>query len=270
LIALSGPSRLLLILRSLLSNVAFYLTTVVLLVFGAIPFLFMGQRAGMAYARAWARLSVFLTRIICGIRLELRGLEHVPDGGVIIAAKHQSAYETFALLVPLAFPTVVIKEELKWIPLFGLYTLTSGMIHVRRGGGAATLKALVERSREEAAKGRQIIIFPEGTRRPPAAPPEYHYGVSRLYRALDIPVVPVALNSGLFWPRRSFLRYPGTVVIEFLPPIAPGLDAKSFAARLQDTVEAASDRLLAEAAEADRPPPLPANARDRLAALKAR
>lgn len=266
--ALSGPSRLALVVRSLLANAAFYGTTTVMAIVGAIPILLMGQRIGMAYVRLWARLSVFLTRVIGGIRLEMRGLEHLPPGGAIIASKHQSAYETFALIVPLVFPTFVIKDELKWIPLFGQYTITSGMIHVRRGGGTATLRVLVERSRHELAKGRPIVIFPEGTRRPPGAPPQYHYGVTRLYRALDVPVVPVALNSGLFWPRRTLTRYPGTVVIEFLPPIAPGLDARTFAARLQETIEAASDRLLAEAAAGDRPPPVPALARERLAALK--
>ncbi len=256
------------VVRSLLFNAAFYLVTTVLLVFGVVPFLLMGQRTAMNYARFWARLCVSLLRVVAGVRLEVRGREHIPSGGAIVASKHQSALETFALLPLLPFPTFVVKRELKWVPLFGLYTITSGMIHVDRGGGAAALKSLVERSREEVAKARQIIIFPEGTRMTPGAPPDYHYGVVRLYRSLDVPVVPVALNCGLFWPRRSFLRHPGTAVIEFLPPIPPDLDAKAFAAALQETVEAASDRLLAEAAHQAGPPPLPEAARARLALLQ--
>jgi 1-acyl-sn-glycerol-3-phosphate acyltransferase len=174
-----------------------------------------------------------------------------------------------ALLPPLSFPTIVMKRELKKIPLFGLYTITTGMIHVDRGKGAPALRALAARGREEASKGRQIVIFPEGTRRPPGAPPDYHTGVALLYKALKVPVVPVAVNSGLYWPRRSLLRYPGTVVIEFLPPITPGLDSKSFLDKLQFVVEGASDRLLVEAARSANPPPLPPEARARLAALTA-
>lgn len=256
------------VVRSLLFNLAFYATTTVLLIVAAVPFLLMSQRTAVNFARLWGRICTFLLRVIAGVRVEIRGREHIPTGGAIVASKHQSALETFALLPPLPFPTFVLKQELKWIPLFGLYTITSGMIHVNRGGGASTLRDLVARSREEIAKDRQIIIFPEGTRRRPAAPPDYHYGVARLYKSLDVPVVPVALNSGLFWPRRSLWRYPGVVVIEFLPPIAPGLDVKNFAERLQTTVEAASDALLAEAAAAADPPPIPDEARDRLAANK--
>jgi 1-acyl-sn-glycerol-3-phosphate acyltransferase len=120
------------------------------------------------------------------------------------------------------------------------------MIHVDREGKTAALRALADRAREEIAKNREIIIFPEGTRRPPGAPPEYQTGIALLYRSLNVPVIPVALNSGLFWPRRKFLRYPGTLVIEFLPAIPPGLDPRSFLDRLKGAIEPASDRLIAE------------------------
>jgi len=120
------------------------------------------------------------------------------------------------------------------------------MIHVDREGGAAALRALSARAREEIAKNREIVVFPEGTRRPVDAPPEYETGIALLYRSLNVPVVPVALNSGLFWPRRSLLHYPGTIVVEFLPPIPPGLDSRAFLVRLQETIETASNRLIAE------------------------
>ncbi|MCP4380208.1 MAG: 1-acyl-sn-glycerol-3-phosphate acyltransferase [Hyphomicrobiales bacterium] len=236
-----------------------------MLIVGAVPFLLMGQKASIAYAQAWGRVSIFLARVLAGIRLEVRGQEHLPAGGSIVAAKHQSAMETFALLPSLTFPTFVVKRELVWIPLFGLYTIASGMILVRRGGGAAALRSLVERSRQEIVKQRPILIFPEGTRRPPGAPGKYHYGVARLYKSLDVPAVPVALNTGVFWPRRKFLRYPGTAVIEFLAPIQPGLDAKDFLDELETRIESASDRLLVEAAQAPDAPPIPSAVLGRLA-----
>lgn len=256
----------LIFLRSLLFNIVFYGVTAVMLVVGAIPFLLMGQRVGIAYAQIWGRVCIFLSRVLVGIRLEVRGREHLLPGGSIVAAKHQSAFETFALLPSLRFPTFVVKRELTWIPLFGLYAIASGMIRVRRGGGSAALRSLVERAKQEIAKHREILIFPEGTRRPPGVKGKYHYGVARLYKALDVPVVPVALNTGVFWPRRKFLRYPGTIVIEFLPPIAPGLDAKGFLEALEAAIETAADRLLVEAADAPDPPPIPAAVRARLAA----
>ena len=142
------------------------------------------------------------------------------------------------------------------------------MIHVDRSAGPSALRGLAKRGREEIAKGRQILIFPEGTRRAAGAPPDYHPGVAFLYRALGVPVLPVALNSGVFWPRRKFVRYPGTIVIEFLPPIAPGLDTRTFLAELEARIEIASDRLLVEAAESRPPPPLGHEAMARLAALR--
>ena len=252
------------ILRSLLFNTAFYVLTTVMLIFGAPFFLFCGQRVAVETARLWGRLSRFLLALLVGTRIEFRGLENIPDGGAIIAAKHQSALETFALLLPLSFPTYVVKRELTWIPLFGLYMIRAGMISVNRGGGSAALRSLLKRAETEATKGRQIIIFPEGTRRPPGAEPSYHYGVTRMYAGLKMPVVPVALNSGLFWPRRRFLRYPGTVAIEFLPPIAPGLPPKEFARALPEIVDEATDRLMAEAANAEKPPPIPDAAQTRI------
>ncbi|WP_291745339.1 1-acyl-sn-glycerol-3-phosphate acyltransferase [Bauldia sp.] len=255
------------IVRSLVFNLAFYVVTAIMLVIGVVPFLMFPQRVGVAYSQLWGRICIFLARLLAGIRLEIRGRENIPAGAAIVAAKHQSAYETFALAVPLTNPTYVIKRELKWIPLFGLYTTTAGMIHVDRSAGAGALRSLIDRAEEEIAKGRPIIIFPEGTRRAPGAGPDYHPGVSFMYKSLGVPVVPVALNSGLFWPRRRFTRYPGTIVVEFLPAIEPGLNLKAFGKRLEETIESASDRLIAEAASAPNPPPLSDEARDRIEGL---
>jgi 1-acyl-sn-glycerol-3-phosphate acyltransferase len=243
-----------LLLRSLLFNLAFYLMTTALLILPLPVYFILPQAFAMWVVRTWARAGIWLLRVLAGTRLEIRGREHIPAGASIVAAKHQSAFETFALVPLLPNPTFVIKRELKWIPIFGQYTIKAGMIHVDRSAGISALRYIANRARTEIAKGRDIIIFPEGTRRPPGAPPDYHPGVAHLYRALGANVVPVALNSGLFWPRRTFLRHPGTIVIEFLPPIPPGLDARRFMERLQADIETASEHLRREASGTRREP----------------
>lgn len=252
-------------LRSLAFNVAFYLVTTVML-FATLPFyFFLPQAKAMGVVRAWHRTNAWLLRVLGGVKSEVRGLENLPPGGCLVASKHQSAWETLTLVPVLPDPTFVMKAEIGKIPLFGWYTVHAGMIHVHREGKASALRALIERAREELAKGRQIVMFPEGTRRTPGAPPAYQTGIALLYRTLGVPVVSVALNSGLYWPRRKFMRYPGTIILEFLPPIPPGLDTKTFLARLESAIESGSDRLLKEAAKADPPPPFPREAAARLA-----
>jgi 1-acyl-sn-glycerol-3-phosphate acyltransferase len=237
------------LVRSLAFNVLFYLVLAILAI-GGLPML-VTRRGPMRLATLWARISLWLLRTVAGVRLEVRGRDKIPAGGCIVAPKHQSALETLAL-VPL-FPNFVyiLKRELNWIPVFGWYTSRAGMIPVDRGARSAALRAIAERSRRASAEGRQIIIFPEGTRRPVGADPVYKHGVTHLYSELGVPCVPVALNTGLFWPRRSFLRYPGTAVIEILDPIAPGLDAAAFRATLIGALESATARLVAEAGGAE-------------------
>jgi 1-acyl-sn-glycerol-3-phosphate acyltransferase len=214
---------------------------------GSLPiFLFLPQPYGMGVVRNWAKLCTVLHDKLAGVGMEVRGTENIPAGAAMVAPKHQSSFETFALIPLLKNPTIVMKRSIRWLPIFGPYTIKTGMIHVDREGKTAALRALAERAREEIAKGREIIIFPEGTRRPVDAPPDYQTGIALLYRTLNVPVVPVALNSGLYWPRRSFLHYPGTIVIEFLPAIPPGLDSRAFLATLQERIETASKRLIAE------------------------
>jgi 1-acyl-sn-glycerol-3-phosphate acyltransferase len=263
--ARSEPARAAVVVRSLAFNAAFYAATAVMLV-GTLPvYLFMPQWFAMGVVRTWAQLVTALLRVLAGTRLEVRGRENLPREGAIVAAKHQSAFETIALIPLLHNPTIVMKRSIRWIPVFGLYTIRSGMIHVDRAGQTAALRTLADRARQAIAAGREIVIFPEGTRRPPGAPPAYQPGIGLLYRMLGAPVVPVALNSGLYWPRRSFLHYPGTIVVEVLPAIPPGLDSRAFLARLQSDIESATDRLMAEAAAADPPPPLAAESAARLA-----
>ena len=165
-------------------------------------------------------------RVVCGIKVEYRGLEKIPPGALLVASKHQSLWETFALLPLFSDPAFILKRELQWIPFFGWYAWKAGMIPVDRGRRAQALADMTERARASSARGRQIVIFPEGTRRAPGAEPSYKFGIVHLYGETGIACLPIALNSGLFWPRRSFLRYPGTIVAEVLDPIAPGLEQR--------------------------------------------
>lgn len=231
--------------RSILFNALFYLNLVVLL-FVALVTLALPRRAVLRMAELWGRGSVWLLRVVCGTRMEVRGLNNLPQGALIVAAKHQSTWETFALLKFFDDFTFIVKRELMWIPIFGWCMWKGRMIPVDRGAGSQALTDMTARAKLEIGHGRQLVIFPEGTRRSPGAEPRYKFGVAHLYTEVGVPCVPVALNAGLFWPRRSFRKLPGTIVVEFLPPIAPGLDKESFQRRLQSDIETATARLVAE------------------------
>jgi len=239
------------LVRSIAFNVLFYLNTAMWLII-ALPTFFMPYRAIVAIAKAWGRTNLVLLRAVAGIDVEIRGREKIPRGPLIVAAKHQSAWETFALLPLFDNPLFIVKRELQWIPIFGWLMIKGRMVPVDRSAGSQAIPAMTARARTELATGRQLIIFPEGTRRPAGAEPRYRFGVALLYDAAGVPCVPVALNSGLFWPRRSIMRRPGTVLVDVLDPIAPGLDKDVFFARLQRDIESATARLLAEAKSAAR------------------
>ena len=233
-------------LRSLVFNALFYLVLAVYLVV-AIPTLLMPRRCIIGLARHWARTNLTLLRIVCGITVDWRGLERIPPGALLVAVKHQSTWETFALLTLFPDPTFILKRELLWLPFYGWYARHAGMIPVERGGGKPALMAMAAHARAALAEGRQIVVFPEGTRRPPGAEPRYKYGIAHLYGECGVPCVPIALNSGCFWPRRKFMRYPGAIAVAVLDPIAPGLAVDQFFARLQREIETATARLIAEA-----------------------
>jgi 1-acyl-sn-glycerol-3-phosphate acyltransferase len=235
----------LIIIRSIAFNVLFYLNTLLWLMV-ALPTAAMPYRAVIWVAKTWGRVNLVLLRVVAGVDCEVRGREKIPRGPLIVASKHQSAWETFALLPLFDSPLFIVKRELMWIPIFGWCMWKGGMIPVDRGAGSQALTDMTARAKAEIGNGRQLIIFPEGTRRSPGAEPRYKFGVAHLYAEVGVPCVPVALNSGLFWPRRSFRKLPGTIVAEFLPPIAPGLDKTVFQRRLQDDIERATARLIAE------------------------
>jgi 1-acyl-sn-glycerol-3-phosphate acyltransferase len=232
--------------RSLLFNVLFYVTTTLYVVLGS-PLLFAPRSWAMAALANHARFELWLLKTIVGTKLEVRGRDKLPNGACLVASKHQSAWETFALIPLFRDPALLMKRELFWIPFHGWFSRKFQMIPVDRDKGPAALRRMVREAKTRVADGREIIIFPEGTRRAPGAPPDYKTGIALLYESLGVACVPVALNSGVFWPRRSLIRRPGTIVVEFLDPIPPGLPKAEFLPRLAEAIEGASTRLLAEA-----------------------
>jgi 1-acyl-sn-glycerol-3-phosphate acyltransferase len=232
--------------RSALYNVAFYLNLAMWCLV-ALPTLVLPRHFLMVIVRCWGASSLWLLELIAGTDVSWRGLDKLPEGGCLVASKHQSAWETFALFTILKDPVFILKRELTLIPFFGWYLIKAAMIPVRRGQtGREALAELSSKAREAIAAGRQLIIFPEGTRRAPGAPPDYKSGVAHLYAATGARCVPIALNSGLYWPRRAFTRRPGTIAVEVLEPIGPGLRPKAFLAELRTRIEEASARLLEE------------------------
>lgn len=235
----------LILVRSIAFNVLFYLNTAFWLMV-ALPTFLMPYQGIIEVARAWGKVNLFLLRVVAGIKIEIRGREKIPSGPILVASKHQSAWETFALIPLFRSPVFIVKRELQWIPIFGWLMIKGRMVPVDRSAGSQALIAMAERARIELADNRQLIIFPEGTRRPAGAEPRYKYGVAHLYAAEGVPCVPIALNSGLFWPRRSIRRFPGTVILEVLDPIPPGLDKDEFFERMKNAIETATARLIAE------------------------
>ena len=232
-------------LRSLAFQVAFWSWTA-LLAFAGLPFLLGTRRGMMRFGTFWSRSTLVLLRWIVGLGYEVRRREHLPAGPVIIAMKHQSAWDTLA--TPVLFPdcAAVIKRELGWLPFYGWYTVKAGSITVDRGAGARALKRMVAQAQRVAAAGRTIVIFPQGTRTAVDTKKPYLPGIAALYQQLKLPVVPVAINSGVFWGRRHFLRLPGTVLVEILPAIPPGRPRPAFMTELERSIETATDALVSE------------------------
>ena len=231
-------------LRSLVFNILFYLVFLFWVVV-ALPTFLLPRGTTLRVANWWAQSNIFLMRVICNIKVEFRGVEKIPKGPLIVASKHQSMWETISLLRFFDAPFFAIKRELRLIPIFGLFLIKTRMIAIDRAAGGRALIKMARRAAEEVRRGRQFVIFPEGTRTAPGAPTRYKAGVGLIYVDCGVPCLPVALNSGLFWPRRTFMRYPGTLAVEFLDPLPPGLPREQFLARLEAMIEEASNRLVA-------------------------
>ncbi|MGB1548165.1 MAG: lysophospholipid acyltransferase family protein [Alphaproteobacteria bacterium] len=230
-------------LRSVLFNLLFFGWTAVLAI-GFLPLLLLPRQSHIFLQRFWVGSVAWLLEHITGITAEIRGRENLPSGPCIIASKHQSAWETMAYVSILNNPSFVIKREILFIPIFGLYVWRANLIPIDRKAGAAAVRKMLRHAKDVLAEGRPIVVFPEGTRVAPGSRRPYHPGIVALYSHLSVPVVPVALNSGLFWRRRSFLKRPGRIVLEFLPPIPAGLEKKAFLAELEQRIEGATAKLL--------------------------
>ncbi|MEM9441892.1 MAG: lysophospholipid acyltransferase family protein [Pseudomonadota bacterium] len=233
-------------IRSLLFNAAFWLWGLVMALV-ALPILLMPREAMVRHAERWERgIQALLTTLI-GLDYQILGDEHRQSSQVIYAFKHQSAWDTITTHLLVDDPAIALKQELTKIPIFGACLLHAGMIKIDRGHGTKALRSLIAGGRKAIDRGSPVVIFPEGTRSPPGVKRPYHPGVAALYKQLSLPVVPVALNSGMFWGRRAFAKRPGTILVEFLEPIEPGLDRKIFMAELERRIETATEQLVERA-----------------------
>lgn len=233
-------------LRSLLYQILFLAWTILIGV-TYLPLLLGSRRLMQKGAAVWLGGALWLQKSVLGLTFEVRGRENLPKGAAMIAAKHQSAWETMVFHRLVGDPAFILKQELLSLPLIGWYLRKSGQIAINRKAGVHALRAMLDGGRRAIEEGRTLVIFPEGHRQAPGHTGRYHSGVSKLYAALGVTVAPVALNSGLFWSRNAFLRRPGKIILQILPAIAPGLDRDSFMRRLESEIEAATRALEREA-----------------------
>jgi 1-acyl-sn-glycerol-3-phosphate acyltransferase len=231
--------------RAFAFNLVFALWTVVIGIL-ALPILALPRRINMCFGRFWARSVLVLLSVVVGLDHEVRGRGRLPQGGYILALKHQSAWDALIVPIVLGDPAVIVKRELLWLPIYGWYAGRAGSIGIDRKGGAGALRRMVAAARPVVAAGRPVVIFPQGTRAAPGSPLPYQPGVAALYQALGVPLVPAAVNSGLFWGRRSFLKRRGHIVLEFLDPIAPGWPRRKLMDEIERRIESATATLVRE------------------------
>ena len=232
-------------IRSALCTTCFYTWSIVMALV-MFPMLVTPRPIFRWFVQLWSEGNFLIFRVVVGIRVEVRGREFIPEGPAIIASKHQSEWETLIFLHLLCDPVYIMKKELAYIPGYGQFARKMKMIFIDRAGYAKSLRELVKAAQISISTGRALVIFPEGTRVEPGKRLPYRPGIAALYGAIDVPVTPVVHNSGLFWPKQSFRKYAGTIVIRFLEPIEPGLERHEFMARLENTMENAADELIAE------------------------
>lgn len=244
--------------RSVVFYALFYLSNALQMIFWTPVFFIMPRKEAWKVCKSWAYSHLWLQNKVCGSTYSFRGLDKIDPGiNQLIASKHQSAWETYTMLLFLDDPGYILKRSLMFIPLFGWYMQKMKVVPVDRGRGALALASMAKNTKEQMAeRPRQIIIYPEGTRTRAGIAPRYKYGITHLYADLNVRVQPVALNSGLFWGRAALTIYPGEITMEFLEPIEPGLSKDAFSRLLVERIETASNRLNEEAIASDNPPPL--------------
>ncbi len=257
-------------IRSLLFYLVFYVQTAVLAILVGVSAMLYRRptKFGWVLALYWVHSHLLALRFIAGIKTDVQGEDNIPPGPSIIASKHMSDWDIFALLPASKRPAFIAKKELMDIPFFGQAAMSFHTIRLDRSLGGEAIPRMIEEARGAIAEGARIIIFPEGTRKAPLAEHDYRYGIVRLYEALGVPVVPVALNSGLFWGRNSLLLWPGTAKARFLPAIPPGLSPDEFRTRLVSDIETETNRLVLEAYDDGLSRPLPPELRSKLEALR--
>ena len=232
------------IIRSAICTTSFYTWAIILGIL-MLPMLILPRPFFQEFVILWATGNSVIFRFIVGVKIEIKGREFIPNHPVIIASKHQSEWETNIFLHLLNDPAYIMKKELAYIPGYGIYARKMNMIFIDRSGHAKSLRKLVQDARNAIERGRSLVIFPEGTRVDPGKKLPYRPGIAALYKELSVPVVPVVHNSGLCWPKNSFRKYPGTITLQFLPPIHPGLRRNEFMKQLESTMELASIQLIA-------------------------
>jgi 1-acyl-sn-glycerol-3-phosphate acyltransferase len=237
--------------KAALFNIAYFAWTAILGAIG-LPFLLAPRRAAMRFGRFWSQGVLFLLKATVGLDHRVVGQGRVPPGGVIVAMKHQSSWDAIALPLVLDDPAPIVKRELLRLPFYGWYMARAGAIAIDRKGRGAALRGMLAKARQAAADGRPIVIYPQGTRVPPGMTAPYQPGVFALYQALSLPLVPAAVNSGLFWGRRHFLKRPGRITLEFLEPIPPGRPRRQVMEELETRIEAATALLERSAGEVPR------------------
>jgi 1-acyl-sn-glycerol-3-phosphate acyltransferase len=256
-------------IRSLLFYVLYLGQTIVLAIIVGTDAIIRGRTGfGWAVASYWGHSNLFFLRWVTGIRTDVQGIENIPDGPCILAAKHMSDWDIFAILPHTKRPAFIAKKELMDIPFFGWAARAFDTIRIDRSLGGEAIPAMMADAHGAVERGCRIVIFPEGTRKAPLAPHDYRYGIVRMYEALGVPVVPVALNSGLYWGRHSLILWPGTARARFLPAIMPGLPAEDFRRELVAAIEGETNRLLLEAYDHGLSRPIPPELREKLEELR--
>lgn len=255
-----------------LRSALFYLlflgqTAILAIIVGTVGILKGPTRATWAMAQYWGNSNLWFLRNVVGMKTDVAGEENIPPGACILASKHMSDWDIFAVLPHTKRPAFIAKKELMDIPFFGWAARTFDTIRIDRSKGGDAIPLMMEDARRAIAKGCRLVIFPEGTRKAPLAPHDYRYGIVRMYLELGVPVVPVALNSGLYWSRNSLVLWPGTAKLRFLPPITPGLSAEAFREQLIAAIEGETNRLILEDFKAGLGRPLPAQLAKRLSDL---
>jgi len=243
-------------------------TAIIAFIVGSIALVSGRTPLSWSMAVFWCRSNLAYLRALTGVKTRVTGAENIPPGGCIIAAKHQSDWDVFSIFPHTGRPAYIVKKELMRIPFFGWAARSLDCIEVDRKRGAEAIPAMMRQAHAAIDRGCRIVIFPEGTRKAPLAPPDYRQGIVRLYLELGVPVVPVALNSGLFWGRNSLVIWPGTAEAKFLPPIEPGLPPDIFLDRLRKAIESESNALILKAADHGLSRPMGPELRHRLDALR--